>query len=272
MAGRRTRKLMKEGGGTVDWLPEWQPVHPDANAFPMMDDDGMAGLRASILENGQEEPIRQTEEGELLDGRNRYRACMLERIEPSFITIRDNGKPWAERIRAWNLTRRHLTASQRAANIRLGSRAKLTQEQVAIKAGCSQPQVARVDAGAEFLHAEGTAKTLSAAYSMIVYGQITEGQLRKRKAEAVKESKVSDAAKTAADRLDRASREIQRAIDSTPADEREAFVDGMRSASSIVSRFNVGGLDLEKMIGWATLEDLDEDEQAEAVEKLVQGA
>ena len=84
--------------------------HPAADAWPMMDDDRYADLRADIEMNGQREPITLCD-GMILDGRNRYRACVDLDIEP--MTRDYDGDPWAF---AWSLNgaRRDLEATVRA--------------------------------------------------------------------------------------------------------------------------------------------------------------
>jgi site-specific DNA-methyltransferase (adenine-specific) len=84
--------------------------HPAADAFPMMDDDRLEELKADIAANGQREPITLCD-GMILDGRNRYRACIDLGIEPG--TREHSGDPWAF---AWSLNgeRRDLDATVRA--------------------------------------------------------------------------------------------------------------------------------------------------------------
>jgi site-specific DNA-methyltransferase (adenine-specific) len=76
----------------------------------MMDDQRYEELRADIEANGQREPIT-TCDGMILDGRNRYRACVDLDIEP--LTRDYVGDPWAF---AWSLNgaRRDLEATVRA--------------------------------------------------------------------------------------------------------------------------------------------------------------
>jgi site-specific DNA-methyltransferase (adenine-specific) len=84
--------------------------HPAADAWPMMDQDRYEDLALDIDINGQQEPITLCE-GMILDGRNRYRACLELGIEP---LIREySGDPWAF---AWSLNgaRRDLEATVRA--------------------------------------------------------------------------------------------------------------------------------------------------------------
>lgn len=86
-------------------------VHPAADLFPMMSDEEIDALGADMLEHGQREPIILYRE-QILDGRNRYRACILKGIEPRY---RDElpADPYAF-VASANLRRRHLDESQRA--------------------------------------------------------------------------------------------------------------------------------------------------------------
>jgi site-specific DNA-methyltransferase (adenine-specific) len=71
--------------------------HPAAEAFPMMNAVRLGELKADIAANGQREPITLCD-GMILDGRNRYRACIELGIEP--ITREHEGNPWEF---AWSL-------------------------------------------------------------------------------------------------------------------------------------------------------------------------
>jgi hypothetical protein len=67
----------------------------------------MADLVADIKANGLRHPIVLDKAGVLIDGRNRYAACKLADVEPTF-TTRDALEPFAY-IRSANLLRRHMT-------------------------------------------------------------------------------------------------------------------------------------------------------------------
>ena len=84
--------------------------HPAAEAFPMMDDGRYGELLADIRENGQREPITLCD-GMILDGRNRYKACLEAGVEP--VTREFDGDPWAF---AWSMNgaRRDLEDVRRA--------------------------------------------------------------------------------------------------------------------------------------------------------------
>jgi ParB-like chromosome segregation protein Spo0J len=57
--------------------------HPIANAFPLIEGDQFNELAADIQANGLREPIVLFS-GQVLDGRNRYRACIAAGIDPQF--------------------------------------------------------------------------------------------------------------------------------------------------------------------------------------------
>jgi hypothetical protein len=97
-------------------MKESYEIHPAATLFPMMDADSFERLKADIKENGQEKCITFFD-GQLLDGRNRMKACDELGIEPSIEEIEDSGDGKFDPFR-WvlsiNLHRRHLVESQRA--------------------------------------------------------------------------------------------------------------------------------------------------------------
>ncbi len=93
-------------------IPELPRCHPAAELFPLFDDDELADLAADIAVNGLHHPIVFTEDGLLLDGRNRWRACQMVDVEPSR-TIYVGDEPTAH-VMSLNIKRRHLSAGQRA--------------------------------------------------------------------------------------------------------------------------------------------------------------
>ena len=102
--------------------------HPLANCLPLIEGPEFDELVADIKERGLALPI-ELYDGKILDGRNRYRACLRLGIEPLIVTYA--GADPAARVTSLNLRRRHLTASQRAmaaakmANMRSGARTDL---------------------------------------------------------------------------------------------------------------------------------------------------
>lgn len=88
-------------------------AHPLANLFPLMSDEEYAELKRDIAAHGQIELVT-LHEGAILDGRNRYRACMELGITPNTETFHANGLSALDYVIAKNLKRRHLSESQRA--------------------------------------------------------------------------------------------------------------------------------------------------------------
>jgi len=86
--------------------------HKLANLFPMLQDTEFQALVEDIRQNGQLHPIVLWE-SQILDGRNRWRACEKLNIEPKYTTF-DGSDPFAFVV-SLNLHRRHLSSSQRAA-------------------------------------------------------------------------------------------------------------------------------------------------------------
>ena len=88
-------------------------VHPDADIYPMLPGDELAGLAADIKENGLRFSIILDAEGKtLIDGRNRLKACEIAGIEPRFERL--NGEDPKAFIVSANLARRDMTKSQKA--------------------------------------------------------------------------------------------------------------------------------------------------------------
>jgi len=78
----------------------------------MLEGEGYEEFRADIACNGQIEPI-WTHQGKIIDGRNRYRACMDLGITPHFKEWSGNGSLVAFVV-SLNVMRRNLTSQQRA--------------------------------------------------------------------------------------------------------------------------------------------------------------
>jgi hypothetical protein len=85
--------------------------HPLAEVFPLLEDAEFAKLVDDIRRNGLIEPI-VVHDAQVLDGRNRYRACIEVGIEP--VVTPYNGDDPVSYVVSRNLRRRHLDESQRA--------------------------------------------------------------------------------------------------------------------------------------------------------------
>lgn len=86
--------------------------HPLAGIFPLMGDDELKELAADLEANGQRDAVWLLD-GQILDGRNRYRASQL--VEDFDLRVEHyKGRDPLGFVISKNLRRRHLTESQRA--------------------------------------------------------------------------------------------------------------------------------------------------------------
>ena len=104
--------------------------HKVSDIFPLMIGDEFESLKRDIAEHGLLEPI-VIHDNQIVDGRNRYRACIELGIETQFIEWKVKGS-LIDFVISKNLHRRHLNESQRAmiaakiANMRQGERTDLS--------------------------------------------------------------------------------------------------------------------------------------------------
>jgi len=87
--------------------------HEYANKFPMMGEEKFKWLVNDIKQNGLMDVI-YTYEGKILDGRNRYKACLEAGVEPRFQKWNGEHGSIGHFVFAKNAGRRDLTASQRS--------------------------------------------------------------------------------------------------------------------------------------------------------------
>ena len=89
-------------------------AHRYADFFPMMTGEESINFEASIKSNGLIEKI-VLYQGQILDGRNRYKACLAVGVQPTFEQFEGDDKKALDYVRSKNLDRRDLTSQQRAA-------------------------------------------------------------------------------------------------------------------------------------------------------------
>lgn len=90
-------------------------VHPLADAFPLVEGDEFSELVADIREHGLSNPIMLThDKSTIVDGRNRYRACVKALVDPHFKALPESftEEQIGNYIRSENIHRRHLNRGQ----------------------------------------------------------------------------------------------------------------------------------------------------------------
>ena len=88
--------------------------HLLSDIFPLIQGQEFESLVNDIREHGLLEPILLHTNGCIIDGRNRYRACELLGIEPTYRTWNGDEGSLVSFVVSMNLHRRHLNESQRA--------------------------------------------------------------------------------------------------------------------------------------------------------------
>lgn len=87
-------------------------LHPLCTLFPRLNGSEFAALRDDIAANGMRQPI-VLHGGMILDGGNRYRACIEASVEPTFAEF--TGGNLVSFVLSANLHRRHMSIGQQAA-------------------------------------------------------------------------------------------------------------------------------------------------------------
>lgn len=106
------RKYEEWGRLDVEKLTE---IHPIADIFPLMSEQELKELAASIKKEGQKFPIHIDPQGRVIDGRNRLLACKMAGVKKvEYEVTRLEGDALLQHNIALNLERRHLSESQRA--------------------------------------------------------------------------------------------------------------------------------------------------------------
>jgi hypothetical protein len=124
--------------------------HPLADLFPLMQGAEFDDLVADIKAHGLQEHIALYE-GKILDGRNRYRACLAAKVTP----VTYNADPFiadpAAYVISINLHRRHLTAEQKRSLLveLVKTSPEKSDRQLAKEAGTTHPTIAKARKQAE---------------------------------------------------------------------------------------------------------------------------
>lgn len=88
--------------------------HEYANLFPLMNDDQFNGLVDSVRQGFNRSRPIALYEGKILDGRNRYRACIKAEVTPLFKEFVGDSDDALQFVKRENLDRNHYNEGQRA--------------------------------------------------------------------------------------------------------------------------------------------------------------
>jgi hypothetical protein len=123
--------------------------HPLAGIFPLMEGAEFDELVADIKAHGLREPI-VLYEGLILDGRNRYHACIKAGVEPSFAPSTWRDDPAGYVISA-NIRRRHLTPEDKIKYLAqlVAAQPEKSDRLLAKETGVSHPTIAKARRAAE---------------------------------------------------------------------------------------------------------------------------
>lgn len=113
-----TNDYFPTNGGEGEKCAPRHPIHPLSALFPKLASDEFAALVADIKANGLHEPITLLGDA-VLDGRNRYEACIEAGVEPRFVQFQ--GADPAAFVLTKNLHRRHLKPGQEASIVALAT-------------------------------------------------------------------------------------------------------------------------------------------------------
>ncbi len=90
-------------------------IHPLAQRWPLLPEAELASLAECIASDGLDEPITVTQDGRIVDGRNRLNACELAGVTPVFTTVFFADEAEIRRfITRKNALRRNVTTGQKA--------------------------------------------------------------------------------------------------------------------------------------------------------------
>lgn len=89
-------------------------AHPYADLWPLLPDDELKRLADDIRVHGLREPVWLHPDGRIVDGRNRWRACLLAGVEPTTRVYQGAEEGLLPFLVSLNMARRHMDESQRS--------------------------------------------------------------------------------------------------------------------------------------------------------------
>ena len=181
-------------------------IHPAAELFPMMSGDDFTALVESITAHGLREPVWLLPDGTLLDGRNRVAACEKAGVSPTFRTY--TGTDPVAFVMDLNLSRRHLTAGQKAMlAVELVPMLEVQgRERKAAAAATSKPGTRKDSADRHYLSQDDAKRSASQAATIVG----TSGRAVARAKRLTEQAPdLAEKVKTGELAVDRAERELK---------------------------------------------------------------
>lgn len=198
---------------------EVHEFHPVAEIFSLIEGPEFQGLVEDIQENGLLEEI-ELFDGKIIDGRNRYRACIEADIEPKFSKWEGEEKNLISYIISKNLRRRQLNESQKAlvgakmkpvfeakAKERQGSRKDISADRRGSSNRKSSEEIAKV--------VNGSARLIERAIRVLAKGapelilQVESGGMRLEEAVKVSDKPQDEQLRLLAMTKDERARELK---------------------------------------------------------------
>ena len=222
------------------------PIHPAADLFPFLDEEALTNLENDIKLNGQAQPII-TWRGAIVDGRNRYAACVRGGVKPKTKEVQFADDAEAVRfIISTNIHRRHLTESQRG----------MIANELA-KLGHGQRQTGQGPDGG--IQPSSLTQT-QAAEAM----QVSRDSVKKARVIAATDPVLAAEVKAGNRSLNSAHREIKRRSQPVPAKQADPPTDPSQAADSVIDKKEADaaqGFTKRMWSVWAAYQKLDATEQ-----------
>jgi hypothetical protein len=186
------------------------PYHKFSNVFLLMNGEEFETFVADIKANGLREPITLYQ-GKILEGRNRYRACLRLQIEPQFEEFEGDDADAYAFVISKNISRRHLKPAdkKKAAADLLRMKPEQSDRSIARQVGISHPTVAAVR---EEIESQSTGKSFQLSEpEQEVDATVQTGQLSEPKPEPKRIGRDGKARKRPAKKKANQTKQPQRA-------------------------------------------------------------
>ncbi len=239
-------------------------IHPVADLFPMLPEDELRDLAEDIKTRGQLQPIMLDSDGRILDGRNRFQACKLAKVEPKFDTY-DGDDPDGYAL-AVNISRRHMTKGQQAIVVAKAARQpggkKLSTRDTGDSLGVSHMRIVQANVILDFATEladevlAGNATKFDAAYE-IAKQRKKEKLARAEDAESIREEApdLADAVAEESLTLEAAKEQLRQRQEDEARAERVALIDVLvaeSGARTYAERVGAGEITWEEAEGLAS--------------------